>query len=169
LHGVKREHLARRTGASTYGVDNARTALAQAWCDVVQVEHSLVNPSVVAALSRAKQPGQEIVARSVLCKGLLTSYRHEVAHLAADAEAWLTRLERLAVQWGFTLAQLAIRFALDTPGIDVVLVGIASVADLDDAVATAARPPLAAWQLDELREFDRSHEDWTHPERWGQP
>ena len=26
--------------------------------------------------------------------------------------------------------------------------------------------PLDARQLEQLAEFDHSHEDWTHPERW---
>jgi aryl-alcohol dehydrogenase-like predicted oxidoreductase len=40
-----------------------------------------------------------------------------------------------------TLPELAIRFALDTPGLDVVLVGIGSPEELATAVAARDRAP----------------------------
>jgi aryl-alcohol dehydrogenase-like predicted oxidoreductase len=184
LHSASGEHLTRPdvaqqmlrlkvegrtalTGASTYGIADAQCVLDQPWGDAVQVEHSILNPSVVAALASRKRATQEIVVRSVLCKGLLTARR---AHAALDdrrAMAMLDALEARATAWGFaSLAELAVRFALDTPAVDVVLVGIATRAELAVATSAAARPPLDARQYAALAEFDRSAEDWTHPERW---
>jgi aryl-alcohol dehydrogenase-like predicted oxidoreductase len=167
MEQLKRERRTARTGASTYGIDDALCALDQPWGDAVQVEHSVVNPSVVAALAPCKRPEQEIVARSVLCKGLLTARRGHAFVTDRRAMATLDELENRALAWGFaSLAELAIRFALDTPGVDVVLLGIANRDELAVAISAAARPPLDARQRAALAEFDRSTEDWTHPERW---
>lgn len=166
LWAAKESGRASLTGASTYGADDARIALGRPWCDVVQVEHSILNPSVVRAVAGIKRPGQEIVVRSVLCKGLLTARRRHAGNLVCEAAALLDRLEALAWDWGLSLPELAIRFALDSPGVDVVVVGISSVPELDTALSAIRRRPLEAWQMEALAEFDSSSEDWSHPERW---
>jgi len=163
---AKRQGHVAHLGASTYGEDDARMALQQPWCEVVQVEHSLLNPTVVHTLAGLKRPGQELVVRSVLCKGLLTSRRRYAADLPAEAHARLDRLEGIAAAWGFSLPELAIRFALDTPAVDLVLVGISDLHELETALAAAQRPSLEPWQREVLQAFDCSTEDWSHPERW---
>ena len=163
---IKAEGHAALTGASTYGVGAARRACQQPWCDMVQVEHHILNPSVVRVVAGLKRPGQQMVARSVLCRGLLTDRRSFAKHLDRDALTMLDRLEVQARDWGFSLPELAIRFALDTPGIDVVLVGIGHLRELGTALSALRREPLTAWQMQSLADFDRSFEEWSHPEHW---
>lgn len=164
--GLREAGLAARIGASTYGVEAARTAVAAPWCDAVQVEFSILNQSVVRDLRR-QHPARpvEIIARSVLCKGLLSAPARALS-LPAGAAATLDALGSVAAGLGMDLTTLAIRFALDTPGLDVVLVGISSRAELDVALAAAARPPLSAGEYARVAAFDRSDEEWSHPERW---
>lgn len=166
LSAAKHAGLVDRIGASTYGVSDARWALEQPWCDVVQVEHSILNPSVVQALTPIKRPGQELTVRSVLCKGLLSDRRADAGNLIGTGVAVLARLEALAQEWGYRLPELAIRFALDTPAVDIVLVGISARSELETALAAAQRPPLEFWQMEQLAEFNCSAQDWAHPERW---
>ena len=165
---VKAMERAARTGASTYGVDDALYVLDQPWGTAVQVEYSVLNPSVVRAIGRRSRADQEIVVRTVLCRGLLTARWRDVP-IAAQAEiaSTLARLQGLAASWGFDdLAELAIRFALDSPHVGIVLVGIATPAELAIAISAAHRPALTPSQMDALKEFDKSSENWTHPERW---
>lgn len=164
---LKDEGLAGRTGASTYGIRDAELALTRGWMDAVQVEHSILHPSVVAAVTARKRAGQEVVVRSVLCKGLLTARRSHLAGVSPAILDAVDRLEALALAWGFSsLPELGIRYALDTPGVDVVLVGIATAEELRTALAAADRPPLGAAQREALGSFDRSDDPWVHPERW---
>lgn len=155
--------LAQRVGASTYGAADACAAAAM-WCDTLQVEFSVVNPSVVTAL-RAAPRRPEVIARSVLCKGLLTPAGLALT-LPQDARDVVTRLSAVAARHGMDLTTLAIRFALDTPGIDVVLVGVSTTAELDTALRAWQRPPLTAAQYAEVAAFDYGDADWAHPERW---
>jgi aryl-alcohol dehydrogenase-like predicted oxidoreductase len=163
---IKKRDLVMKTGASTYGPGNAALAIAQPWCDVLQVEHSLLNPSVVRSVRGRKRSTQEMVVRSVLCKGLLTSRRYAARHLDQAANDLLDRIEERAKLWRYSLEELAIRYALDTPGVDVVLVGVSTVDELRVALSAAMRPRLEAWQLEALEEFESSKEVWTHPEQW---
>jgi aryl-alcohol dehydrogenase-like predicted oxidoreductase len=183
MHSAGREHLAgapaiaalrqamadglvRRTGASTYGLDDAALALQQSWCDTVQVEYSLLNQSVVRGLP-PHDGSKEVVVRSVLCKGLLTSRRAAAPRLIAPLADALQAIERCARDWDRSVEELAIRFALDSEGVDVVLVGVSKPCELDVALAAAASPRLSPDQWERLATLDRSEFDAAHPERWG--
>lgn len=163
--GLRDSGLAARIGASTYGADAARIAVAASWCDAVQVEFSILNQSVVRGVLRQPPRRAEIIARSVLCKGLLSASARGLP-LPDDAASTLRELDAVAFGLGMDLTTLAIRFALDTPGIDVVLVGISSRAELDVALAAAARRPLTVEEYAAVAAFDRSGAEWSHPERW---
>lgn len=167
LEQARRDGLVARTGASTYGDSDATLAVEYPWCHVVQVEHSILNPSVVRALQPVVRRREvEVVVRSVFCKGLLTDRRFATDLLDRDLESRLDELERLGSSWGFSLPELAVRYALDAPGVDVVLVGVSTLAELELAASAAQRAALSQPQLRDLSEFDLSHHDMVHPERW---
>jgi aryl-alcohol dehydrogenase-like predicted oxidoreductase len=64
------------------------------------------------------------------------------------------------------LTTLAIRFALDTSALDIVLVGVSDRSELAVAVEAAGRRPLTPEQYAAVAAFDRSDAPWSHPERW---
>jgi aryl-alcohol dehydrogenase-like predicted oxidoreductase len=162
---LKNAGLTQRTGASTYGFDGANSARRQPWCDTIQVEYSIINQSALAAVASSDC---EVVVRSVLCKGLLGPRRRQAEHLTEGIEADLDQLDAFAGAWGFDLPELAIRFALDSRGVDIVLVGVSNQAELDTALRAWRRSPLSEEQLGILRSFDRSDLDSVHPEKWVQ-
>jgi aryl-alcohol dehydrogenase-like predicted oxidoreductase len=162
---LRKDGLARRVGASTYGPDAARLALSSGWCDAVQVEFSILNQEVMRALAPLRVQGVEIITRSVLCKGLLTPSGSALT-LPAPARETLQQLGTFAREMEIDLTTLAIRFALDTPGIDVVLVGVSDRGELDTAVRAAGRRPLTVQEYQAVAAFDRSDAEWSHPERW---
>lgn len=167
LEHAKATGWIRRAGASTYGSRDALVALSHGWCDVVQVEFSVLNQSVYRAVTPSCASGKELVVRSVLCKGLLTDRRRFAGAVPAHLRTTLHELDEFARASNMSLAELAIRFALDTAGVDVVVVGVSTVQELDLALAAACHPPLTHEQRAFLETFDRSDCDAVHPERWG--
>jgi aryl-alcohol dehydrogenase-like predicted oxidoreductase len=165
MEALRAAKLAERVGASTYGVDAARAACGAPWCGAVQLEFSILNQSVLRRLAGLTS-GVEIVVRSVLCKGLLTDRRVDAPALTAEIADTLGALGRVATEWGGTLPELAIRFALDTPGIGVVLVGVSSREELATALRAQTRSPLPQELYARLVACDRSEAGVTHPERW---
>ena len=163
--GVTESGLVRKTGASTYGTEDARLAATSSWCDVLQIEYSILNQSVLKALGSLPNRRPEVVARSVLCKGLLTPGAAEKV-LPGEAADSIRALEALASGWDMDLATLAIRFALDAPGIDVVIIGVSNLSELQSALGAASRSRLTPEQWARVAAFDRSAADWSHPERW---
>ena len=166
FESAKRDHRVCFTGASTYGVKDARIALALPWSDVLQTEYSILNQSVVRTILMSVREDQEIVVRSVLCKGLLTGRRRNASGLIDELGPVIDKLEVIAAGWGYSLPELAIRFALDTPRVNVVLVGVSNKDELDIALGAKDREPLTQEQMDILAKFDCSEMDCVHPERW---
>ena len=158
--------LCRRLGVTTYGVQNARAAVQCDWCDSVQFEFSLLNPSVLSAIRPLKRAGQEWIARSVLCRGLLTDAFYPSSRDPGVREA-LEKARGLAARVGASLEQVAIDFALSEPTIDRTLVGLANETELTRFLA--CRRPLSLSLRDEalLGTLDRSACWETHPELWG--
>lgn len=163
---MRKNRQVTHTGASTYGVEDAIVAMEQPWCDVLQVEHSILNPSVVKAVVPLLRPGKELVVRSILCKGLLTERRRCLPTSFSRIVAVVERLEGVAREWGYTLPELAVRFALDTSGVNVVLVGVSNEGELEMALRARDREPLSPEQMEVLEKFDCSESDCVHPERW---
>lgn len=137
-------------GATTYGIEDALAAVASGCFAVVQVEFNLLNQAVVAAVApHARAAGVRVAVRSVWLQGVLTA-RGDSPALAPDLRAAraaaITRAEHL----GSDLPALALRAALDHPGIDHVLIGSGSRAELASALVAAEAAPLAARDHAEL-------------------
>jgi aryl-alcohol dehydrogenase-like predicted oxidoreductase len=165
LTDTKQAGRAENVGASTYGERSAEIAFRADWCDVIQIEFSILNQSVIKGIP-SDRGEKEIVARSVLCKGLLTDRRKLLPDLPAAVARRIDELDRLADRWGFTLPELGIRFALDSPKIDIALVGLTNEEELTTALLALSRPQLSQKQIEMLSEFDCSSFDCVHPERW---
>lgn len=165
LEQCRRAGRCTKIGASTYGVEDALAALSQKWCEVVQVEFSILNPEVVRALGPSV-PGQEIVVRSVLCKGLLTPAYCDIPNLPGQLRERLECAEAVAKSLSLSMVELAVGFALSQPKIDVVLVGCASTKELDEVLRAQKAAPLPAHIMERLDSLASPEEEWSHPERW---
>jgi aryl-alcohol dehydrogenase-like predicted oxidoreductase len=146
-----------------------------------QVTYNMLNPSAGAALP-ANYPGQDyrrmldhttaagvgVVCIRVLAGGALSgsAERHPIASpppepigSAMRYDADLARARRLQplVDEGHaaSLAEAATRFSLTHPGIGTILVGIATPAQFDTALAAVAKGPLPPAALERLAALQR--------------
>jgi aryl-alcohol dehydrogenase-like predicted oxidoreductase len=146
-----------------------------------QVTYNMLNPSAAGPLP-ANYPGQDygrlldhtsaagagVVCIRVLAGGALSgsAERHPIASpppepigSAFDYDADLARSRRLQplVDEGFaaSLAEAATRFAITHPGIGTILVGIATPAQFDTALAAVAKGPLPQAAVDRLAALQR--------------
>jgi L-galactose dehydrogenase/L-glyceraldehyde 3-phosphate reductase len=145
-------------------------AVATAGAGTIQIPYNLLNPSAGRAMPQdfafqdyrqliraATDKGMGVIAIRVLAGGALSgeTARHpvgaaSVAPIAtgADYAADVAHAQRLRwlVDDGYaaSLPEAAIRFALGQPGIATALVGLSSLAQLEQAIAAAERGPLPA-------------------------
>ncbi len=161
----RREGAYRAVGLTLSGPGSARTlalarratALGEPVFDVVQATCNVLEPSLAPALAEARAAGMGVIVKEVHANGRLTD-----ANDRPEDAALIAWLRVLADGVGLAVDQLAVAFAAGLPGIDVVLSGAATPAQLAshvaaletvlapetrDALASLAESPDAYWAV----------------------
>jgi D-threo-aldose 1-dehydrogenase len=170
--GLRTRGLTRFTGITALGDAGAcREVIASGRFDSAQVYYNLLNPSAGQTMPPAwhgqnfggliaacREHGVAVMNIRVLAAGVIaTDRRHgrenpitDDADLATEGLRARAVFARLGDRYG-TRAQTAIRFALANPDLAGVVVGMAELAHLEEALAAAAMGPLPEAALAELR------------------
>jgi aryl-alcohol dehydrogenase-like predicted oxidoreductase len=146
LQALKEEGVFRKIGISVYVAD-APLVVAQTFRpDVMQLPFSVLDQRLLknGALTRLKDLGVEIHARSVFLQGLLfldvlpEKLRHAALELAV-AKATIAAS-------GATPLAAALGFVLSRPEIDLALVGVTTAGELEEILEASKRPlPALDW------------------------
>jgi 1-deoxyxylulose-5-phosphate synthase len=153
-------------GATTYGEDDAAAAVESGLFDVVQVEWNLLRQGVLRRLRHRSRSAVKIAVRSVWLQGVLTPRSRALPPFLRALEPSREEASGRARAWGFDLEALALRAALDQPGVERVVIGIDSPSQLAVALRAARAPRLAPDQLEELAVLDRGDDPLTDPRTW---
>lgn len=142
-----------------FGLSNFDTvALAQhgllGSINAIEIEHSLLRPQV-DALALARTHGAVSLTYGSLAQGLLTGKyppghkfpsndrRHRLIHFSSQRHSYdsvLTNLQDLAVAYGRSQAEIAVRWALQKGPTDCVIVGARNPRQLADSLASLDEP-----------------------------
>jgi len=177
LEELRLQEITRFVGITALGDNPAlQRVIASGKFDSAQVYYNMLNPSAgrpsmpqhfaggdfAGLIATCKQHDVAVMNIRVLAAGVLaTEERHgrEVmltdTTVADDARRARRAFVELGDAWG-TRAQTAIRFALAHPDISCVLVGIAKLAHLEEALAAAEMGPLPPEALEKLEPLYRS-------------
>ena len=146
LQALKAEGVFRHIGISVYVSDDPLALAKTFQPDVMQLPFSMLDQRLLksGALTRLKDYGVEIHARSIFLQGLLflgtlpETLRHAALELAV---ARATIAASCA-----TPLEAALGFVLSRPEIDVALVGVTSVTELNEILAASQKPlPALDW------------------------
>jgi len=132
----------------------ARDWVAQRKIDVIQVVYSLMNREAADVIRDVGAQGCGVVARETLANGFLTgAVTRDTVFPANNLNARYAReeiaervgyVERLAAALtpgtGLTIAQAALRWALDNPCVSLALTGAKNRSELEDCAAAADAP-----------------------------
>jgi aryl-alcohol dehydrogenase-like predicted oxidoreductase len=170
---LKAEGKIRAIGASVKGpdvtkgtVDLCRQYIRSGKVDALQVIYSIFRQKNAEMFAEAAESDVAIIARTILESGFLTGkYRpgHEFSAPGDHRGRWsreclegvfsdVQSVTELTVHPPFeSIAQVAIRFVLDTPRVTAIIPGAKSAEQMQQNMALAGLPPLAAEILAELR------------------
>jgi D-threo-aldose 1-dehydrogenase len=170
---LREQGLARFIGITAIGDTGAvRQAIASGRFDSAQIYYNMLNPSAGQEMPPAwrghdfrgliatcREHGVAVMNIRVLAAGVLAAdERHgreavmmPEADLPSEERRARAVVQRLGKRYG-TRAQSAIRFALANPDISCVVVGLAELGHLEEALAAAEMGPLPEEALAELRE-----------------
>jgi aryl-alcohol dehydrogenase-like predicted oxidoreductase len=164
LDRLKQAGKIRFYGASIHQLAEGAAAVAGGRADTVQVAYSLMSQQAAHELFPvAEAAGVGIIAREPLANGILSG-KYDVLDEFADSDIrsrWPARyrmarveaaafLQDVLAQPGRTLAQAALRFALDNPAVSVVVAGAKTPGQVLENLAASALPPLTAAERDAI-------------------
>ncbi|HYK82833.1 MAG TPA: aldo/keto reductase [Gemmatimonadales bacterium] len=149
LEDLKAEGKIRFYGVSVHPPEEGLAAINVTRPDTVQIVYNLVRREAeVAFLPAAHAAGVAVIAREPLANGLLAAkHRADSVWEQGDIRARMPRpyvdrlvalseqVKALAEQTGHTAAQLALKFVLDNDAVSVVIVGMKTVAQVDENLA----------------------------------
>ena len=180
LDRVREQGLTRFTGITAFGDAAAcREAIASGRFDSAQIYYNMLNPSagqdmptawkghdLHGLIAACRDHRVAVMNIRVLAAGVLaTEQRHgrevpmsDAAPISTEEARARAVFARLGERYG-SRAQTAIRFALANPDISCVLVGMAELAHLEEALAAADMGRLPDEALAELRALYRSNFD----------
>ncbi|NEO46433.1 MAG: aldo/keto reductase [Moorea sp. SIO4A3] len=163
LCALKERRWVKKIGISIYGPEELEALLAEFEFDMVQAPFNVLDRRLIQSgwLDRLHQSGVEVHVRSVFLQGLLLM---EPAARPVQFGRWNTLWDQWQ-QWladtNLTPLQACLRFGLNQPGIDRVLVGVDSLVQFQEILeaATGEIPELPdTLHCDDL--------DLINPARW---
>jgi aryl-alcohol dehydrogenase-like predicted oxidoreductase len=155
LGRLKREGKIRFIGVSCDSVEDALAALSNPELDAIQLRISMLDQGAISALlPECSRRGVAVIARQPLGRGLLTDARSETKaeRLESGKAGYDERLAhakalRFLATERRTMAQSAIRYLLQVPGISLVLIGMSSLDHLQEALGALDAPELNAGEM----------------------
>jgi len=140
---LKQEGKIRLVGVSINDAASGQWLIEQGLADVLQVAYNMLEPRVgEAVFPVAERHGVGIMVRMPMAQGILTGKfrpgeavpEGHRAHLAGKHMAELIQraeaFKPLAQEWGISLGQIALRYAISAPGVSAAIPGARSVEQL---------------------------------------
>jgi aryl-alcohol dehydrogenase-like predicted oxidoreductase len=146
LQRLKAEGVFARIGISVYAAEHPAELAARFKSDVMQLPFSVLDQRLLAdgTLARLKEMGVEIHARSLFLQGLLLM--ETLPEKLRSAAPDLQRVRARIIAAESTPLAAALGFVLSRPEIAVGLVGVTSLAELEEILTAAGRPmPALDW------------------------
>lgn len=162
LQRLKADGTFRKIGISVYVSDGPAAVAARFKPDTMQLPFSLLDQRLLqdGTLSRLKELGVEIHARSLFLQGLL--FLEKMPEKLRHVEAALAEIRSTIRKAGSTPLAATLAFALSRPEINVGLVGVTQLAELEEILAVSAMPlPMLNWPALALND-----ETALTPSRW---
>lgn len=146
-------HGAEQIGVSVYEPTEADLALQDASIGAVQFPASLLDRSTTdASLDTPTSTGVDLFVRSVFLQGAVLAPPAHIDQRVPGLGRYIEAAQRAAQELGRSVQELALQWARSLPGVNGVIVGADSEAQLEQLVAAWKAPPL---QDDELRLVDQ--------------
>ena len=140
MEGFKDQGLVQKIGVSVYTGEQIDEVLERFRIDIVQLPVSILDQRLIKSghLSKLKECGVEVHARSVLLQGLLLMEPNRLHPYFASAKEHLRRFREMLDGYGASPLQAALGFVCNLDEVDVVLCGVESRTQLSQLMVLPA-------------------------------
>lgn len=174
LLAVRRLGLAEHIGVSVYEPEEAARVVSDDALDLIQIPYNALDQRLDRSgffdrVRERKKNGHpfEVFARSAFLQGLLLMDLQRLPRTVAEAQPFVERFQAIAARHGFTPAEAAMLYALTHEGIDHVVFGVDTEAQLAANLAVAAKAGAFAACASDLRgAFDDVPREVVVPSLW---
>ena len=164
LEGIKKEGKIRYYGVSCRTAEDALLCLRHPGISSVQLPVSMVDQAALdSVIPGLAERGVAVIAREPLGQGLLTgTLGRTLAEEGARSLAEINERKRRSVEFSVfaapqrTMAQAAMHFVLQVPGISTVIPGIAKVEQLEENLGALNAPQLTREEYARARSMSAS-------------
>jgi aryl-alcohol dehydrogenase-like predicted oxidoreductase len=157
--------LVGKIGLSITDFDAGRAIAKKHDIQIVQVPINIFDQRALRTglVDEFKERGIEIHARSPLLQGVLAGDPGALPSRLSAMKERIERLGRVLADHGLTIFEAALRFVLEQPAVDRVVLGVTSLNELAKAILVARRnhaalPALGPWAIEDP--------DLVDPSRW---
>ena len=159
--------LVRRIGVSLYHPEEAEWLLDSGLdINLVQLPFNVFDQRFGLLLPKLQQHGVEVHIRSAFLQGLLLREPGALPPFFAPLAAKIGRLRALAQDAEIPLAALLLLFAAFAPGVNRAVIGVDSVANLQENLAAARYRPLAEQLRPVLQQLAETTNEFILPYAW---
>ena len=158
---LKDEKLIQNVGVSIYNMEEGYEAIRQGM-DYVQLPYSILDQrgNISGFMQEAKKAGMTVFTRSAFLQGLFMMRLDEIPSHLKHSKPYLQYFEKLVAQCGVSKAELLIEFVKASEGIDYLVFGVDSKAQLlEDMAAFQSGRRIEGGLLEEIREYYKQVDD----------
>jgi aryl-alcohol dehydrogenase-like predicted oxidoreductase len=167
LQAARAAGQVQRIGVSLYHPHEAEWLLAEGLdVDLVQVPYNVFDQRFAAVVPQLAAQGVEVHVRSAFLQGLLLREPTALPEFFWPLAPKLTRLRALAAEAGVPLPAALLLFAAYAPGVARAVIGVDSVANLNENLAAAQYLEAAETLRSALAELAESTDTFILPYAW---
>lgn len=167
LQALKARGEVQRTGFSVYQPQELEEILAKGLrFELIQLPYSVLDQRFAPFFPRLRELGVEIHTRSAFLQGLVFCPLDRLSGQFAAALPSLRRLHEIAAASGLPIATLCLGFALANPLIGRVVIGVQSLANLDDNLRVLSQTEQLEPWLPELAQLKLDNATILNPSLW---
>lgn len=169
LTELKREGLIDSTGVSVYTRADVERALETDALEAIQIPVSVFDQRFLrlGLLDRLREQKRVVFVRSVFLQGLLLLPAPRLPPALQEAAAPLAELQELCLEYHRSIAEVALVFVRDLPGVTSVVVGAETIAQLQENIRLIHSPRLAPVLYNQLvARFTDLPVELSSPDMW---
>ncbi len=154
-----------KIGVSLYSTDDMESVLDIFVPDIIQLPLNVFDQDKLSdgTLQKLKDMGVEVHIRSVFLQGLLLMRAEQLPPFFAPIRPHLEKYHAFLSKHGLSLLQGALKFVLQAPVIDHVILGVCTRKQLEEIVLAESSMPVS--YLD-MSEFALTDENYINPSKW---
>lgn len=167
LEKLKNQNLINKIGVSVYGNDEFEIAVNTPEVDAIQLPFNLLDNYSQRGelLKQAKQKGKEIQVRSVFLQGLFFKNLNDYPAYLSPLKPYMGIIGEIGAESSMNMETLALSYALAQPEIDNVLIGVDTLAQLQQNLSYS-NTALPANIVSRINAISVAETELLYPKNW---